>query len=505
MKKIDWLVLRSFVPPFMIWFFVALFVFNMQFLWKYIDDIIGKGLELSIIFELLFYQALAMIPHALIFGMALASVMTVGNLAEHYELAAMKSAGVNLLRIMRPLIFVGLAITLGSFSVANYAIPFASLKFKARLFDIRKQKPALALKAGAFNNDFKDYSIYIGKKDTNNRNLEDVRIYDHTRQMGNVSQTNAEKGELYFSEDKRYLIIKLINGERQEERAPAPQKPYSYPYWRIGFKSYISMFDMGQFDTKRTDEDAFGNHASLLSVGQLINAADSLHKRAIRRVREMQRSTDAFFHARRDILPMETDTSNKGTVTTQLPILTQEESEKIAQAGYTPKNIFPPASATSQKRFDEGINPADRYLAFQRASSSARHILTQANNMRKVLENQEGNHAEYEHEIHKKFVFALACMVFLFIGAPMGAIIRKGGFGIPVLVAFIGFMVFFVLNLVGDRLSKDLILPCWLASWMSLIVLAPIAALLTYQSMQDTNQMSWWEWIKKRIPFIAKG
>lgn len=482
MKKIDILVFRTFIPPFLTWFLVAIFVFNMQFLWRYIDDIVGKGLALSIILELLFYQALAMIPSALIFGVALASVMTLGKLAEHYELAAMKSAGVSLFRIMRSLIFFVGLISLGSFAISNFAIPTASLKFKSRLFDIRKQKPALTLNAGAFNNDFKDYSIYIAKKDTNNRLLHGVRIYDHTKQMGNVSQTNAETGELYFSEDKRYLIIQLRNGERQEERVPQPNHPYAFPYWRISFKQYTSLFDMAQFETKRTDEDAFGNHATLLSSRQLFNAIDSLHLRAQARLVELRRTTNAFFQATR----------------TQ-PIL-QDSVGKVLAVSYTDTvdiiNSYSPANTANyplltikENQFLTSVVDSSnrRYQAIQRATGFARHISTQAQNMAKQMELQQATHVEYEHEIHKKLMFAFACLVFLFVGAPMGAIIRKGGFGVPVLVAFVAFMVFFVLDLVGGRLVKELVTPCWFGSWLPLVVLAPIGFLLTYQAVQDTQ------------------
>jgi lipopolysaccharide export system permease protein len=493
MKKIDILVFRTFIPPFLTWFLVAVFVFNMQFLWKYIDDIVGKGLAFSIIMELLFYQALAMIPSAMIFAVALASVMTLGKLAEHYELAAMKSSGVSLFRIMRSLIFFVALISVGSFAISNFAIPTASLKFKARLFDIRKQKPALTLNAGAFNNDFKDYSIYIAKKDTNNRLLHGVRIYDHSRQMGNVSQTNAETGELYFSEDKRYLIIQLRNGERQEERPPQPNHPYAFPYWRIAFKQYTSLFDMAQFETKRTDEEAFGNHATLLSTRQILNAIDSLHIRAQARLLEMRRSTNAFFQATRT-QPLVQDSLGK------IVSVSYTDTADVLK-GYSPANTrnYPLLQIKANDFLISVVDSSNRrYQAIQRATGFARHIATQAQNMSKQVELQQSTHVEYEHEIHKKMMFALACLVFLFVGAPMGAIIRKGGFGVPVLVAFVAFMVFFVLDLVGSRLVKEMVTSCWFGSWLPLLVLAPIGFLLTYQAVQDT-QITFLDKFKRRF------
>jgi lipopolysaccharide export system permease protein len=381
---------------------------------------------------------------------------------------------------MRSLIFFCILISIGSFGISNYAIPVASLKFKSRLFDIRKKKPALTLQAGTFNSDFKDYNIYIHEKDTNNQTLHGVRIYDHSRQMGNISQTNAEKGELYFSEDKRYLIIKLINGERQEERAPQPNHPYAFPYWRISFKQYISMFDMAQFETKRTDEDAFSNHATLLSTQQLLGAIDSLQARNKVKLLELRRNSQAFFQATRTA-PIQQDSN--GRITT-----VAYDTHLDTTRSFSPANTRKyPLLAIKDTNFIIAGDTTRFYHALQRAIGFTRHISTQAENMAKQLENQASQHAEYEHEIHKKLMYAFACLVFLFIGAPVGAIIRKGGFGLPVLIVFIGFMAFFVLDLAGGRLVKQVLVPCWLGSWIPLLILAPIGLMLTYQAVQDTQ------------------
>jgi lipopolysaccharide export system permease protein len=453
-----------FISPFITWFLVAVFVFNMQFLWKYIDDIVGKGLEISIILELLFYQALAMIPKAMIFGTALASVMTLGNLSEHYELAAMKSSGMSLLRVMRPLMLWVSFIGFSSFLIANYAIPVASLKFKARLFDIRKQKPALNLEAGKFNDDFKDFSIYIANKDPLTQELEGVRLYDHTKQQGNVSQTNAKRGELFFSKDERYLVVKLYDGERQEERGFQPNKANKYPYLRVSFKEYISLFDMQQFDTKQTNEDAFGSHPTLLSIGQIIDALDSIDNRKFKKVDELQKTTESFFYARRD---------TGGQASEPLKL----------DRNYLPDHIKEDANAVN---FYENIADSLLKTAYGRAVSVARSVLNQAENAQKSIISVGSSQAEFKNEIHQKIMNAIACILFLFVGAPMGAIIRKGGFGLPVLVAFVFFMLFFVLNLMGEHLSKNMITPCWVGAWLPVLVLFPMAIFLTYKAVNDS-------------------
>jgi lipopolysaccharide export system permease protein len=471
MKKIDYLILRQFLPPFITWFVVAVFVFNMQFLWKYIDDIVGKGLEFSIILELLFYQALAMIPRALVFGVALASVMCLGNLAEHYELAALKSSGISLLRVMLPLMFLVSTIGTVSFLISNFAIPTAMLKFKARLFDIRKQKPTLNLQAGRYNDDFKNFIIYIANKDATGRHLEGVRIYDHSQQMGNVSQTNAEKGEIFFEKGDSFLVIKLFDGERQEEHAPDPAKPNTYPYWRIGFKQYTSFFDMQQFGFKKTDEEIFNRTASILSIRQLKVVIDSINKRAVLKLDELNINNNPLFHARRPqpLQAGDTPVVLSPTIAPFIPVKTNMRY----------------ALADTLTDFAQTVPDSLRASIYQRAIGSCKQVLNNANNTQKTLKTVETNEVEYENEIHQKVLYAFACLLFLFVGAPMGAIIRKGGFGLPVLVAFVFFMIFFVLGLVGERLAKELVTPIWVGAWLPCLVLLPLAVYVNYKALND--------------------
>lgn len=503
-----------FISPFLTWFLVAVFVFNMQFLWKYIDDIVGKGLELSIIFELLFYQALAMIPRALVFGVALASVMTMGNLAEHYELTSMKSAGVSLLRIMLPLMLLVGSIGVGSFMINNYAIPVAALKFKSRLHDIRKQKPALTLEEG-FNDDFKNYSIFIGRKESQGKMLHQVRIYDHTRMLGNVSQVNAERGELAFTKDGRYLVINLYEGERQEERAQNPQRPSQYPYFRIAFKQYTSLFDMSQFETTRTDEDAFTNNASLMTISQLGGAMDSLYLRGRRKIADMQRNCNPFYLGARKhgIQPPTPDTLESITLdsiskpTQALAPKPTPEFTDMRPTSYLLDNVVIDPTKSSSEPFGKSLDAKTRILAYQRGIGYARSILSNAEGGAKSIENLHSSYVEFENEIHQKLMYALACLLFLFVGAPMGAIIRKGGFGMPVLVAFVFFMAFFVLNLVGERLAKELVTPCWLGSWLPMLVLLPISCLVTYKAINDApliNSNKWRVFSSRWLKFLKK-
>jgi lipopolysaccharide export system permease protein len=468
-KKIDRLIISSFIPPLIVWFLVAVFIFNMQFLWKYIDDIVGKGLELKIILELLFYQGLAMVPRALVFGVMIASVMTLGNLAEHYELVSMKSAGISLMRILAPLFILVGFLAIASFIFSNNIIPVTALQFKTRLYDIRKQKPALDLEPGQFNNDFKNMVIYIGEKDRDSRKLKNVRIYDHSKPNGNSSQTNAQQGELYFTEDKSQLIIQLNQGQRYENlQLNSKSGPNYLPYMRTSFKEFRTIFDMSEFNFTETDKDLFRKHHSLLTSRQLKNAIDSILIRRDKRIVEMQQSCDNFYHFRKTGLN------------------TQDSTKKENGKQYQPKKAVSPLKI---ERFSDVFTADERHSMYMRAQGFARNVKTQADNLYRNFPRFEEEVAAHENELHLKIIFSLACILFLFIGAPMGAIIRKGGFGWPIFISFSFFMGFFVLHLTGERLATGLVWPTWMGSWLPIWSLFPIAVLLSVMAMNDSRAL----------------
>lgn len=473
-----------------------MFIFNMQFLWKYIDDIVGKGLELSIVFELLFYQAIVMLPRALVLGVTIASVMTMGNLAEHYELVTLKSAGVSLFRVMRPLIVFCSFLAVGSFIFADQLIPISALKFKARLYDIRRQKPTLTLEKGQFNNDFRTMALYIGDKDADGKNLSNVKIYDHSQNKGNASQTNAAGGQLYYLKDtvvekinipvknnqppetkdtivhKSYLVVKLLDGHRYEEMEQSNKRPSLYPHMRMSFKSYTCMFDMSEFEFNKTNETLFKNHHSLKSSSSLKKAIDSLANRRQQRTQDLIRHTDALYHYRR-IGTDEPDTSD-------LPAKNYSSLARMDQKEFLVK------IDTNMTDFAAIVQANNREYIFQRATGFAKNVQSQAYNSSNYYKQNKLDHVKHENQIHQKFSYAFACLLFLFIGAPMGAIMRKGGFGIPILVAFIFFMIFFVLYMVGERVAEGMAIPCWLGAWLPNLVLFPISIFLTYKAANDS-------------------
>ncbi|MFA5781276.1 MAG: LptF/LptG family permease, partial [Bacteroidales bacterium] len=278
-KKLYLFMIRSFFWPFIMTFFIAVFILLMQFLWKYIDDLVGKGIEWTIIAQLLFWASTTMIPLALPLAILLSSIMTFGNLGEHYELVALKSAGISLQKIMMPLIVVTVLISISAFYFSNNVLPYANLKMGSLLYDVREQKPALNVKEGIFYNGIDDYVIKVGKKDSDGKTLRNIMIYDHSSRMGNTNLTVAETGTMEMTVDKRYLIFTLLNGINYYESADRQRTKTNHPFQRTKFKEEFRRFDLSAFTLTRTNEEFFKDNYQMMNVKQLKATRDSLKKR----------------------------------------------------------------------------------------------------------------------------------------------------------------------------------------------------------------------------------
>ncbi len=464
LKKLDKLLIVSFIPPFILTFFIALFVLIMQFLWKYIDDIIGKGLDLSVIFELLFYRSTALIPMALPIAVLISSVMVMGNLAERYELASMKSAGIALLRVMLPLIFLVFGVSILSFISSDRLIPYSNLKFKSRLYDIRKQKPALNLEAGTFNDDFGETIIRIAEKSEDGKYLKDVLIYDHTSNRGNDNQIIAKKGEMYTTPNKRFLVMRLFDGNQYQELLPSTREEGDrYQHLRTSFKEWEKIYDMSEFDLNKTNEDLFKNHQSMLSTGQLLHNIDSISKRKETRRLQLNKHVKPFFYHRR-----------------------RPDSILTAMVDLVSKDSITHISTT----FLNTIPKDKRITAINKGISLARNVKNYTRSITDDIPKIQKQITNYAIELHRKLSLAFACLIFLFIGAPMGAIVRKGGFGWPILIAIVFFVFFIILNIIGEKLAKELVVSAAFGMWMPCFVLAPIGMFLTYKAMRDSKLLN---------------
>jgi lipopolysaccharide export system permease protein len=301
-KKIDWLLLKTFIWPFIAIFFITLFVLVMQFLWKYVDDLVGKGLQWYVIAKLLFFASASMVPLALPLAVLLSSIMTLGTLGEHYELTSFKSSGISLIRIIAPLMVVALLISGCALIFANYVLPVANLKFGSLLYDIRQQRPALNIRQGVFYNDIDGYSIRVGKKDADNQTIHDVLIYDQTSGRGNDYVITAQEGKMYMTEDKRYLVLELYNGKQFQELNSSGKKSKDYEQVRIFFKVWKKVFDLSEFALNRTDENLFKDNYQMQNIGQLEHSMDTLRMDIAKGYKEAGAFSQTYFTFRRNDL-----------------------------------------------------------------------------------------------------------------------------------------------------------------------------------------------------------
>lgn len=505
-------MVRSFVPPFFVTFFIALFVLVMQTVWLYLDDIAGKGVGFLLLVELLAYMSISMIPMALPIAVLISSVMVLGNLAERYELLSMKSAGVHLSRVMASLIVVTFAIGLFSFFCSNNFIPVSNLQFKSRLYDIRKQKPTLNLETGIFNDDFEGYAIRMAKKDSDNKTIHDVLIIDHSNSSkGELIEIAADRGEMFVTEDEQFFIMRLYDGWQYQEANSSSQ---TYPFVRTSFEEWNKVFDLSEFKLDQTDRELFKSHHSMLTAGQLLDAIDSVDMDILHRQQDVRERNRKYFHPYKLMLQAERNQAGRDSISEEqantpsvnlkelLPknraFVEELERVRAAQQSEEKKtNLVKTANRTRPLRqentdrleelesFLETMPRYQQVSLLSKAKSFARTIHSQTENAIRAIERRRESRVDYVFEFHNKFSMAVACILFLFIGAPMGAIVRKGGFGVPLLVAIGFFMIYMVITITSKNLAERGVLQEILAAWLPCMMLFPLGFILTYFAMND--------------------
>ncbi len=470
MKKIYLLVLRSYLGPLILTFFVSVFILLMQFLWKYIDDLVGKGLEWYIVLELLFYASSTFVPLALPLAILLSSIMTFGNLGEHYELVAMKSSGISLWKIMRPLIILSIMISGVAFYFSNNVLPIANLKFKSLLYDVRKQKLAFDITEGIFYDGMDGFVMRVGEKEKDDRTIRDVMIYNHLERHGNTDLTLADSGRMESTPDGRYLIFHLFNGYNYQEKDDQKDYRFNRQFQKTRFQEEYRRFDLSGFDMKRTDEDLFKNNYSMLNISQLNYAIDSL---------------SALYQNKQDNFE---ENFNKN----------YQYYHTIDSAAY-----LETANADSLLAPLDGWTKAEKGIIIQRALNKARGVKS----------NIEWHISDYEtkrewlskHEVawHKKFTLSFACLVLFFIGAPLGAIIRKGGIGLPVVVSVLFFVLFHIITITGEKSAIAGAISVEVGMWIASAVLLPLGFFLTIKATSDSPLLDFDIW-KRRLGKVLK-
>ena len=466
-KRLHLLVLKSFLGPFLLTFFIVVFVLVMQFLFKYINDLIGKGLEFKIVGEFMLYLSTSMVPLSLPLALLMAALMTFGNLGEFNELTALKSSGISLQRIMMPILILTILLSIGAFFFSNYVLPVANLKMRSLLYDIQRQRPEFQIIEGVFYNGIEGYSIRIGDRNHKTGMLYDIRIYDHSQKHGNTTVTYADSGKMKVTENERYLVITLYNGRSYDELDPEKQnrRDYTYPQRRDKFQEQIMTIEMKGFELNRTDESLFRGNYNMMSLSQLKHFEDSLVN---------------------DI-----DEINKGLTTTLNRTTYAQYRRATSRYKADPADTLKPSVLVLNGDSLFNLMPNSHKLqvtsqAITQARSSLNYVTTSFVNSDSKIRRLR----KYQIEIQRKFTLSFACFIFFFIGAPLGAIIRKGGLGMPTVISVLFFLVYYVISLSGEKFVRESMVSPFQGMWISAVVLLPTGIFLTYKAATDAAIMN---------------
>ena len=441
MKRLHLFLIKAFISSFIATFFIAIFLLLMQFLWKYIDDLVGKGLEFTQIAELIFYASARFVPVALPIAMLLSSVMVFGKLGENYELAALKASGISLIRILFPLTIFVIIVSYSSFLFSNYVMPIANLKNGSMIYDIQKKKPALNIKEGMFYKDIEGFSIKVTKKDADGKTLKNIIIYDHTANNGNDKVIIAKSGIMQLTKDEQFLELILYDGHSYIDITKNKNKKKK-PYRSIHFKEDLMRFDLSSFSTMNNSEDLYKGHYAMLSNKQLDIAIDSLNIK---------------FQDQKEIF--------------KINIVEKYNSKYEIDSLF----ILNDLSLVKQKQqFDIAINKLRTIKSIVRTNKDNLDY-------RKLII------TKHQIEWHRKISLAVACLLLFLVGSSMGAIIRKGGFGLPVLISVLFFMIYHVLSMIGEKSAKDLSMEAHEGIWLANIVFLPLSLFLIFKAKNDSQ------------------
>lgn len=581
MKKLDKLILSSFLGPFILTFLVVVFILLMQHMLKYFDDIIGKGLGFDVIGQLLFYFAVFMTPVALPLAVLLSSLMTFGSLGEHFELTAVKSAGISLLRAIQPIFFFVLILTVCAFYINNNLVPKAALEAYSLLWDIKQKKPALDIREGTFYNGIPDISIKVNEKFPDGITLKDVIIYDHRKHDGNKDVTVADSGKMYTILNERYLKLELFKGYNYTEGTSAGQdlvgKTPTYgteTLSRSKFAKTQVIFDLSSFQIQRTDKKWFQGNRIMRNMAELDSDLDSLRSQVMNQKLNQYNSYRTFFtylmrndslllppdllayRKKRDSLalleaekeqrldqpvplekPIAIDNrevkiqlADSAAVTKEItrPSVVQEmkrprDSVRVAreikvddprgtQKQVQPKpSITPQAKQVREKKLQQSVTPTPKKKVivltdsareakldsvlklppekamYTAALNRARVVKSQVNSTTTSLDFYEVDQRVFRIQWHKILASSLACIAMFLIGAPLGAIIKKGGLGVPFLVSILFFIIYYLLTITGEKWAKQGFVSVEVGVWAADIILFGIGLIFLRQARIDAR------------------
>ena len=471
-KKLDKLILRAFIGPFLATFLLAIFVLILQFFWLWLDDFVGKGIDTPTLLKVILFVAASWVPVALPLAILLSTIMTFGNLGESYELVAIKSAGISLQRFMRPILVVSIIVSGVAFLFNNNVIPVINLQLNKLKYEIVYTKPAFDIKPGVFYDRIEGYVIKLGKKEHEGEKLSNIMIYE----KGNYLQDNlilADSGSMKVSKDKRYLEFNLRNGSRYEEKGS--RNSTNTELTTIRFKDYKKVFDISSFFRVFTSDSLFKDNYRMLSVRQLNVFIDSVKKRtrlSHKKIGDEMISNFSFARM-------------KDSSKIKMPVRPKKAVKSIA-------DIIPDSA---------------RQNVIEMAASKVGSIKSNFDMVYSEYNDRSRDQRLYELARQQKFSLSFACFVLFMIGAPLGSIIRKGGLGTPLVFAVIFFVIFHLLNTIGEKMAKTGVLAIIPGTWLPSIVLVPVGLFLTYKAMRDSelfNKEYYYRAFKKFKTFTAR-
>ncbi|MES2797584.1 MAG: LptF/LptG family permease [Bacteroidota bacterium] len=458
-KKIDKLVISTFLGPFFITFSVVVFIFLMRFILFYFNDIIGKDIEYMVLLELLFFFGLNTFPIAIPLSILVSSLMCFGNLGEYFELTALKSAGISIIRILKPIFFFTLIIVGVTFWFSNNVLPWANLKGYSLLWDVKSTKTTLNIKEGIFYYDLPGYSIKVGKKFPDQRTLKNLVIYDHTENNANKNVILADSGMMYVIMNKKYLIFELFNGSKYMEDVDKSSVSYNYKrndFAINNFKRTKIVMSLKDFDLKKTEESQFKHH-QMMKTGQELADTSAAMRNELRLMRDrlmVSAQQYYFYHLHTP--------SNVSLV-----IKDGKWADSLI-------NNFKPKAYSEEMARQRSLDQATNLVNFSEGNST-------------VIASKNEQMVAFDLEWHHKFTVAFSCIVMFLIGGSIGAIVKRGGLGVPVIIAIIFFIIMYLLTTNGDKLAKEGFINPIYGAWFSNVVLLSFGFYFLKKASEDSQ------------------
>ena len=479
-KKLDRLILKSFVGPLALTFAIAVFVLLMQFVWKYVDDLVGKGLEFKVIAELLLYAAATFVPMALPIATLFASIMTMGNFGEKYELVAIKAGGISLRRVMAPMAVVVLLLTGVAFYFANNVMPVAMLKYRTALYDITRKKPAFNIRPNEYYTDINGYVIRIDHKDSDGRSMSDITIFDHTHGANVNNVIVANSGTMQVTPDQHYLVFTLRDGCNYSENVGGEDR-LTRPMTRVEFDEQVLTFDISDFAFDKSDAGFLKGGYQMMNISQLDTSINKLKET------RQERFDDNMLSSLERLKCYQLYRA----VDTLRPL---SQNDAMQDPALFPPDVHAPMRAY-RRQVAEGAAVSAKHLRQARATADA--VRNDVRVLKEVIKADDEYINRHYIEWQRKYTLSVACLLLFLIGAPFGSIVRKGGLGMPLVASVAFFVFYYVVGMIAEKAVRESAMGP-IGMWLSTFVLLPLGIFFTYKATTDSALFDLATW-KRRL------